>query len=954
MTAPPPQATVPATATTRRGALVLGGAVVGTTTVGAGFAPAGAAGRDTSVPTWESVNGFRLGSRQATTAEIGAYVAAVTRASDRVMTRRIGTSIEGRPILSVVVTSPRNHRRLPTVLKRLRRLRDAPPDTKLAAHRRTEGLPAVVVALANTHGNEPSGADALMQVLYDLASGTDARTRERLDAVVLVISPTQNPDGREAFARPNAMGFDLNRDWFAMTQPESVPRVALYRQYPCVVGLDLHEQYGQGPDAYFFPPNADPLHREVSREGLRAANDVLSPAIARRFDQRGWTYSHYGIYDLFAPIYGDSVPNMAFGAAGFLMEAAFEQLYPDKFARVYAATDAALGAVVRHRPRLLSRWARQWVTAVAEGEQGRFRDSLTQDPANPDPLPVPRTRVYGYVVRADRRPGEVAHLVRRLLAYGVQVHRLTRGVRTDRLRPFGASAFRSAFLPAGTLVVTVAQPMKSWVHLMLEDDPHAPLHYYYDVSGWGNGLLMRLDGGALGDSPAGWFESRGGRASAVERVRSARALTSTPSRRRDRAGYAFALDSVHAQRAAFLLLARGVDVRRLHTRARGLDAGTAVVEESAYARLAAVAGPLSLPVRPVSGLPGDGAVDVLRRPRVAVVRDLVSDALEFVFARSSGYAEWLLRRRFGLDVTTVYANEIDAATLTLAAAGGRGYDAVVVPDGFATVLPADYPNLNLGLPGAGMTPLGLAQLNAFVTGGGLYVGWGQQGVTTAQAAGLAGDLTLTVPLTGLEVPGAPFRVRVRGGDPATTGLTGASTVFNFRDPVLGGGRPLVVYPQQPRSFGYADGIDVLAGTVAASGLHLGEGRAYVTAFDPAFRGYSEAAMALVGNMLLTPPPGPGGSSALPVDPDLLPTLSAASRGGRAVVVRVAAGDGRDLRAAVAATDVPADHAVRTRDDGTHELRVPDTRALSGHPPTWLRDLLARLSSAGVVPLLVLG
>ena len=62
----------------------------------------------------------------------------------------------------------------------------------------------------------------------------------------------------------------------------------------------------------------------------------------------------------------------------------------------------------------------------------------------------------------------------------------------------------------------------------------------------------------------------------------------------------------------------------------------------------------------------------------------------------------------------------------------------------------------------------------------------------------------------------------------------------------------------------------------------------------------------------------------------------------------------DATAAVAATDVPADHAVRTRDDGTHELRVPDTRALSGHPPTWLRDLLARLSSAGVVPLLVLG
>ena len=116
---------------------------------------------------------------------------------------------------------------------------------------------------------------------------------------------------------------------------------AEFRRYPAVAGLDLHEQFLQGPDAYFFPPNADPVHRESSRTGLWAANDVLSPAIADRFDTEGYPYSHYGIYDLFAPIYGDSVPNQAFGAAGFLMEVSFENAYSSKFDRVYAATDAA-------------------------------------------------------------------------------------------------------------------------------------------------------------------------------------------------------------------------------------------------------------------------------------------------------------------------------------------------------------------------------------------------------------------------------------------------------------------------------------------------------------------------------------------------------------------------------------------------------------------------------------
>ncbi|CAN5444688.1 hypothetical protein BH09ACT12_BH09ACT12_11070 [soil metagenome] len=946
-----PGATPGIAAVSRRGVLVLSGVVVGASAVPA---VAGPASRDTSVPTWEKVHGYELGSRQASVHELEQYVAAVAKASTRVRARRIATSIEGRPITAVVVTSTHNQRRLPAVLERLGQLRDR-PTTHRDASRLSRDLPAVVVALANVHGNEPSGAEALMQVLYDLASGTDHATKKRLDEIVLVLSPTQNPDGRESDARPNADGFDLNRDWFSMTQPESPARIALYREYPAVVGLDLHEQFFQGPDAYFFPPNADPVHREVSRPGLRAANDVLSPAIAKRFDARGWSYSHYGIYDLFAPIYGDSVPNQAFGAAGFLMEIANEQTYPNRVARVYQATDAALGAVVEHREKLLRRWARQWVTAVAEGEQGRFRPQLTQDPASPPPEHSGGARVYAYAIRADRRPADVAHLVKRLLAYGVQVHVTRRGVQVPRLRPFGGSGFDRHRLPAGTLVVSAAQPMKSWVHLMLEDQPHAPLDYYYDVSGWGNALLMRLEGGAIGSPVTSWFDSRGDNKPLVKQVRSLRDLVRPPARDRDRAGYAFTVDSAHAQRAVFALLSEGVEVRRTEHTARGLPAGTAVVDESAYRRLAPRARSLGIPVSTVQSLPHHSATTALRRPRVALVRDLLSDILGSLFARSSGYAEWLLRERFGLDVTTVYAQEIDLLTLPLAELTGDGFDAVVVPDGFSTVLPGDYPNLNLSLPGAGMTPVGLLQLNRFVADGGTYIGWGQQGVSAAIAAGIGGDLAMSVPLTGLEVPGSPFRVHVRGGDPATLGLTGSSTVFNVRDPILSGGRPLVTYPKRVRSYGFASGTDVLAGSVAVSGLHLGSGRAYACAFDPAFRGWSEAAQALVGNMLLAPPPGPGGDTVGVVRPVQLDTLSGVGRGGRAVVVRVGRGDQAALRSIVAsASGVPADRAIHTLDDGSVELRVPDARTLSGHPPAWLRRVLERLAGQGVRPTLVLG
>ncbi|MCK5930186.1 MAG: hypothetical protein KAG80_18455 [Nocardioides sp.] len=941
---------------TRRGALVLGGSVLATTAWSAGPVPSARA-TDPAVPTWDEVNGYPLGLRQATVAEVDAYVEAVAAASPRVTTEVLGHSREGRAIREVVVTSERNHRRLPALRRRGLALRDE-PTTRARATRVARDLPAFVVVVANVHGNEPSGADALMQVLYDLAAGQDEQTLERLDELVVAMSPIQNPDGRDVLSRPNAMGFDLNRDWFAMTQPETPPRIELFRRYPAVAGLDLHEQFLQGPDAYFFPPNADPVHRESSRTGLWAANDVLSPAIADRFDTEGYPYSHYGIYDLFAPIYGDSVPNQAFGAAGFLMEVSFENAYSSKFDRVYAATDAALAAMTTHRRRLVTRWARQWPSAVAEGRRGELRGNLVQDPAaEAGALPAPSTRIYGYAMRTDRRSGDVGLLVQRLLDYGVQVHTTRRPIRARRLRRFGTRGFSSATLPAGSLVLTCAQPMKSWLHLMLEDEPHAPVDYYYDVSGWASGVLMRLEGGAVG-SDEDWLDPDSG---VLRRVRSVKDLQAKPRASSGGSGsagesLAFRLDSAEAFAAAFALLGDGVEVRRLSRRARGLPAGSAVVPASARGRVLRQAWRRGVEVRSVREVAGTASYAV-RRPRVALVRDLVSDTLEPVFARNSGYAEWLLSDRFGLDVTSLYATEIDAATLLLAGVTGEGYDAVVVPDGFSTVLPADYPNLNLSLPAAGMTPAGLLQLHAFVRGGGTFLGWGQQGITTATLAGLAPGLEMSVPLTGLDISGTPFAVDVAKGDPATRGLEGRTAAFNFRDPVLTGGTPLVTYPEKVRSYGYAGGTELLAGTVAVSGQPIGTGRAYVCSFDPAFRGWPDATQALVGSMLMTPSVGPDEATDVPLPSvgSLASGLLAASRAGRGTrptVFRVAGADGATLRAVVAAADAPED-LVWDDSDGQLAVYAPATRGLAGHPPVWVRGVREGLDAAGVRPLTVI-
>ena len=101
--------------------------------------------------------------------------------------------------------------------------------------------PAILWVTGNVHGDEESGADATLRVVYELAARNDCVVNHILDKAIVVALPIQNPDGREASTRRNAYGFDMNRDWFARTQPETDGKLELLRQYPPVLYIDAHE-----------------------------------------------------------------------------------------------------------------------------------------------------------------------------------------------------------------------------------------------------------------------------------------------------------------------------------------------------------------------------------------------------------------------------------------------------------------------------------------------------------------------------------------------------------------------------------------------------------------------------------------------------------------------------------------------------------------------------------------
>jgi hypothetical protein len=162
-----------------------------------GYVAPGVSGYSGAVPTPEDVLGYRIGERHTTPAEAVRYVEAVAAASERVTVQQHGATHEGRPLVHAVVTSPANHARLEALRQANLRLSDAPAsvsDAELATR------PAVVYLGYSIHGNEASGTEAALLLLYHLAAGEGAGVEALLDETVLLLDPLLNPDGRDRFA----------------------------------------------------------------------------------------------------------------------------------------------------------------------------------------------------------------------------------------------------------------------------------------------------------------------------------------------------------------------------------------------------------------------------------------------------------------------------------------------------------------------------------------------------------------------------------------------------------------------------------------------------------------------------------------------------------------------------------------------------------------------------------
>ncbi len=282
---------------------------------------------DPKIPSLEQVLGHDYGERITTPDEIAVYLRALNQAApERTRLVQYARSFEDRPLWLFVIASPARMAALDRIKEDLRRLADPRRLSQADAERLLRELPVVTWLMHGVHGNEISSSDAaLAEAFHILAAIGDADAQAILDESIVVIDPMQNPDGRARFVAQNLLGraldpdplpeaaehdepwpggrsnhylFDMNRDWFSQSQPETRGRIeAMLEWFPQVV-VDLHEMGGES--TYYFPPPANPINPHVTKAQI-AALELFGRANAAKFDARGFAYFIRENYDGFYP-----------------------------------------------------------------------------------------------------------------------------------------------------------------------------------------------------------------------------------------------------------------------------------------------------------------------------------------------------------------------------------------------------------------------------------------------------------------------------------------------------------------------------------------------------------------------------------------------------------------------------------------------------------------------------
>ncbi|GAB2992958.1 M14 family metallopeptidase [Psychrosphaera aestuarii] len=469
------------------------------------------------IPTVKQVLGYSIGQRISSHSDMLRYFDALANATpNRIKVHQYGTTWEGRKLIYAAIGKPEHLADLEQFASDMQKLSDGQANNSLIKQ-----TPGSVWLGYSVHGNEISGTDSAMMTAYHLlAAKNDATVNSILDNTLVFIDPLQNPDGRTRFTsryyatvglehssdrlsaehnepwpsgRSNHYLFDMNRDWLAITQPETKGRIAMMNKYRPLVVIDLHEMGGD--QSYYFAPAAKPINPHMTKTQVNNMGEI-GKNIGRHFDQEGFDYFTREIFDAFYPGYGDSWPTF-YGASASTYEVSSSRgelfkkrdgeimTYRNTVRRHFVASIATLEGASLNREKLLTDYVDYQKSAIEQGKKDK------------------KARFY---IFSEQKNRSGSHKLATLMAeHDVQVQ-----VALDNFDVCGKS------FPAGSYFIDSAQPKGRFVKTTFEQQVNMSPEFVaeqerlrarkldneiYDVTGWSLPLMFGVNVEKCGKTP---------------------------------------------------------------------------------------------------------------------------------------------------------------------------------------------------------------------------------------------------------------------------------------------------------------------------------------------------------------------------------------------------------------------------------------------------------------------
>ncbi|MEM8835040.1 MAG: M14 family metallopeptidase [Planctomycetota bacterium] len=463
--------------------------------------------------------GFEVGERFMRHHAVVTYVEHLGETNGRVHVHRYGESHQGRPLLIAALSSAANIERLDEILEANRRLADPRNTSAADARRIARDNPAIVWFSYNVHGNEPSTMDAGVMALYALASARSDDVARVLDDVVVVIDPCLNPDGRQRYVAwyENEMGvspdanpdssehwepwpqgrtnhylFDLNRDWVWLTQPESVTRLGVYREYLPQLHIDFHEQGYTSP--YFFGEGDTPYHANITDE-TKEWIKWYGRQNADAFDAQRLVYATAERFDYLYPGYGKVLP-CYHGAVGLLIE---KGGHSRAGLSIEFDEDRRL-LTFRERTRQQFVVSMNYVEATAERKREQlerfhryFAESMEPEEDGPK----------GFVISAANDIEKLRLLWAWCAAHGVEVRAILDDARVNGARHYRDGVARDGVeVPETSWFIDAGQPMGLLARTVLERNTFVEDPDTYDITSWTWPASLALEAWELTEAPS--------------------------------------------------------------------------------------------------------------------------------------------------------------------------------------------------------------------------------------------------------------------------------------------------------------------------------------------------------------------------------------------------------------------------------------------------------------------